>query len=210
MTERRTPREADAVLSPRDLIAAELAGWRDSIAADSWTQDHALYRPSKVMGHSCTLALIEAGIAEPDPFACKRIEVEVDRLGDEDCHRACSSLDATPRLFAEGRGLLGPRAPGHSSIGALAPEEWAQHGIAVIWWRPHDEDLRHRYVETQPGAPLSLGAETQDKWEIPYRPVLGPPIPNNHCDPPHWVRPLWPWTHAVDRQLDLLAESSCT
>lgn len=192
------------MVSAHALVSAELAAWRDSIEVDSWTQEHALYRPSKVMVRCCTLALIEAGIAEPDPFVCRRIEIEVDRFVDDDRHRACSSVDATPRLFADGRGLLSDWTSGRNALGAFAPEEWAEHGIAALWWRPHGEDLRYQYVETQPGAPLSLGAETQGQLEIPYRPVFGPPIPNNHCEAPNWVRPLWPWTHAADRQLELL------
>lgn len=193
------------MLIAANTVRSELGAWRDSIAVDSCTQDHALYRPSQVMDFSCTLALIAAGVAEPDPFACGRIEVRVDRFTDDGRHRACSSVDAAPRLFADGRGLLRDWTSGQNSVGALAPEEWAERRIAVVWWRPHDEDRRYQYVETEPGAPISLGVETKAKWEIPYRPVFGPPIPNNHCDPPHWVRPLWPWTHAADRQLDLLA-----
>jgi hypothetical protein len=192
------------VLIAYDTVKAEMEGWRDSIAADSLTQDHALYRPSRVMDLSCTLALIEAGIAEPDPFGCQRIEVRVDRFTNDDRHRACSSVDASPRHFADGGGLLRDWTSGRNSVGSLAPDEWAQLGIAVVWWRPHDEDLRYRYVETEAESVLRLGEETRERWEIPYRPVFGPPIINNHCDPPHWIRPHWPWIHAADRQLDLL------
>ncbi len=192
------------MVSVRDLLRGELEGWRDSIDPVSQTQDHALCRPSQVMDLSFTLALIEAGIAEPDPFACNRIEVRVDRFTEDDQHRACSSVDAAPRRFAEGRGLQGDWTSGRNCVGALAPEEWPEHEIAVVWWRPHDEQLRCQYVEAQGATLLVLGEEERDKWKIRYRPVFGPPIPNNHCDPPHWVRPLWPWTHAADRQLDLL------
>lgn len=192
------------MLIAADTLKSELVGWRDSIAVDSMTQDHALYRPSQVMDFSCTLALIQGGIPEPDPFACRRIVIRVDRFTDDDRHRACSQVDASPQHFAEGGGLLGDWTGGRNSVGALAPEEWEEHGIAVVWWRPHDEDLRYRYIEAEADLALRLGDETQAKWEIPHRPVFGPPIPNNHCDPPHWVSPLWPWTHAADRQLDLL------
>lgn len=196
------------MVSTRDLVMRELLGWRDSIATDSWAQEHALYRPAQVMERACTLALIEAGAAEPDPFACKRIEVRVDRFSDDGQHRACSSVDAAPGLFAEGRGLLRDWTSGHNAVGALAAAEWAEHAIAVVWWRPHDEDLRYQYIEAGPDAPYRLGEETREEGEIPFRPVFGPPVPNNHCDPPNWVRPLWPWTHASDRQLDLLAGGS--
>lgn len=192
------------MLVAHDTVAAEMNGWRDSIVVGSQTQDHALYRPGQVMHLACTLALLEAGVAEPDPLTLKRIEVIVDRFAEDDCYRACSAVDATPHLFAGGRGLLQDWTSGRNAVGGLAPDEWAEHGIAVVWWRPHREDLRYLYVEKDTETPLGLGEQTNDKWEIAYRPVYGPPIPNNHCDPPLWVRPQWPWTHAADRQLALL------
>lgn len=192
------------MLAAAEIAAREMAGWRDSIAVGSLTQDHALYRPKQVMHLSCTLALLAAGEEEPDPFSCKRIQIIVDRFTEDDRFRGCSSVDATPRLFAEGRGLLQDWTSGRNAVGHLAAEEWQQHGIAVVWWRPHREDLRHQYVESDDAESPTLGTETEGKWQIRYRPVYGPSIPNNRCDPPHWVSPLWPWTHAADRQLDLL------
>jgi hypothetical protein len=185
-----------------DLVRREASAWFESIDPDSNTQDHALYRPLQVMRCFCTLALIEAGFPEPDAMACERIEVDVDRYPeDERKVRSGSLLDPiAPGLFAEGGGRI------HESLGALAPEEWTDHGIAVIWWQPHKGGQLYRYVETDPGADLTVGDPALNAWRETYLPVFGPPIPNNHCPPPHGIRPWWPWTHATDRQLDLLAD----
>jgi hypothetical protein len=184
----------------RDLVKREGSAWFESIDPDSNTQDHALYRPGQVMQCFCALALIEAGFPEPDPMACERIEVDVDRYADDASKvRSGARLEPiTPGRFAEGKGR------GYGALGALAPDEWGEHGIAVVWWRPRKGAQLCRYLETDPGADLTIGEPAENRWRETYLPVLGPPIPNNHCPAPHQTRPWWPWTHAADRQLDLL------
>lgn len=183
-------------MNVHDLVEREGSAWLESIDPNSNTQGHALYRPGRGMRCFCTLALIEAGIPEPDPMACGRIEVKVDRFADDGQHRAGWSADATAERFAEG---------GHLVVGALAPEEWSEHGIAVVWWQPRKGGQLCHYIEAEPGAALALGEPAENEWHETYLPVLGPPVPNNHCPAPHSIRPWWPWTHAADRQLDLLA-----
>jgi hypothetical protein len=188
----------------RQMVERELRAWRESIIVGCQSQEHGLYRPDRVMIYSCTLALIDAGVAEPDPFAGSRIEVTVSRFDSEEALRSCSSVDAHPRLFAEGRGLLRDWTSGRNALGGFAPEEWADRGIAVVWWRPHSDDQLCQYIEGQPGAPLEVGEERTGTYGERYLPISGPPVPNNFCEPPHRVRPLYPWIHAADRQLDLL------
>ncbi len=189
----------------REMVERELCAWRESIVNGCQTQDHALYRPDRVMIYSCTLALIDAGHPEPDPFACSRIEVTVSRCASDGALRRCNSVDAHPGLFAKGRGLLRDWTSGRSAVGDLAAEEWAERGIAVVWWRPHSDDLLCEYIEAEPGDKLEVGEEKIGTYGERYLPVTGPPVPNNFCEPPHRVRPLYPWFHAADRQLDFLA-----
>lgn len=190
--------------SSRRMVERELDAWRESIIEDDQTQDHALYRPDRVMIYSSTLALIDAGIPEPDPFSCERIEVTVSRFAEGGALRSCSAVDARPRLFAEGRGLLHDWTGGQSAIGDLAPEEWAERRIAVVWWRPHDRGALCEYIEGAPGDPLEVGVEATGQWGERYLPITGPPVPNNLCEAPHRTHPLYPWVHAADRQLDFL------
>jgi hypothetical protein len=192
------------VVSPRDLVERELLSWRDSILEGCLTQDHGLYRPDRVIQYSCTLALIDAGFPEPDPFVCKRIEITVSRFTDPGSLRHCTSVDANPGKFAEGRGLRQDWTGGRNAIGDLAMDEWDDHGIAVVWWRPHNDGTLCEYVEAEPGAPLTVGERTTGDWGESYLPITGPPIPNNNIEPPYRVRPAWPWIHAASRQLDLL------
>lgn len=188
-------------MTVHDLVKREASTWFESIDPDSNTQDHALYRPGRAMECFCTLALIEAGTPEPDPMACERIETRVDRYPDDEgkVRSGFQHDPIRPGRLAEGEGL------GYA-FGALAPEEWPEHGIAVIWWQPYKGGQLYHYVETDTGADLTVGEPELNAWRETYLPVFGPPIPNNHCPPPHGIRPWWPWTHATDRQLDLLAD----
>jgi hypothetical protein len=185
----------------RDLVKREASAWFESIDPDSDTQDHALYRPGQVMRCFCTLALIEAGFPEPDPMASERIEIDVDHYPDDESRvRSGSQLEPIPPWrFAEGGGRA------NRSLGALAPEEWGEHGIAVVWWQPRQGAQLCHYLEADPCADLTVGEPAENEWRETYLPVFGPPIPNDHCPRPHAIRPWWPWTHAADRQLDLLA-----
>jgi hypothetical protein len=128
----RRRRRAIAV-NVRDLVKREASAWFESIDLDSNTQDHGLYRPGQAMQCFCTLALIDAGFPEPDPMACERIELDVDRYPDDDASQVRSGARLepfSPERFAEGEGR------GYDALGALAPEEWGEHGIAVVWWQP--------------------------------------------------------------------------
>lgn len=185
-------------MNVRDLVEREGLLWFESIDPDSDTQDHALYRPQQVMERFCTLALLDAGIPEPDPMVCERIEVSVHYCAEDESkvRRGYQFDPIRPGRLSEGDGL------GYA-FGALAPEEWGEHGIAAVWWAPRRGQLCH-YVEAEPGAELVLGEPAKNSWGETFLPVIGPPIPNNNCPPPHSIRPWWPWTHAADRQLDLL------
>jgi hypothetical protein len=190
----------------RELVERELRGWLGAIVGGGRSQEACLYRPGRALACACTLALLDAGVAAPDPFACGRIEILVDRT-DPVFHRRSTSAAAHPARFAEGRGILEAWARPFCEVGDLAPEEWQGRGIAAVWWRPREGGVLCEYREGEPGEPLALGSPGRGRWGEEYRAVGGPPIPNNRCPRPLRRRVMYPWTGAAPRQLELAQAS---
>jgi hypothetical protein len=186
----------------RELVERELRGWLGSIVEGDRSQGGCLYRPGRAITCACTLAVLDAGIRAPDPFACPRIEVLVDRP-DPEAHRRSVSAAALPSRFAEGRGILEGWARPICEVGDLAPEEWAGRGIAAVWWRPREGGILCEYREGAHGEPPRLGASGRGRWGEEFITVGGPSIPNNHLPRPLRRRVMYPWMHAGPRQLGL-------